>query len=170
MKKIKKVLKILVISLIFICFYLQLPTFARYYESIENILGQGVIAEPIIIVENLSDTISMEVNKKTEVKEYNFIIKNYELDSSNNKKISEVDFCYDISIQNYDDNFPIEYELYDCITGEELLNGRNNSDKFQILKNVEFEKEYKLVVSWKDKNDMSSIDDIDIIINISQVL
>lgn len=164
-----KKIAVLIINFIILCIFLQLPSFARYYELLNNIVGRATIAEPIIKVENLQDTIKTEVNKETTNKEYYFIVKNYEIDSFNNKRISEVDFYYDIEIKNYDDNFPVEYKLYDCDTGEELLNGNNISDKFEIEKNVEYERKCKLIINWNSKEEMSSIDDIDIIINVSQI-
>ena len=62
------------------------------------------------------------------------------------------------------------YELYDCENEEKLLNGGDISEKICINKNIEFEKTYKLVVSWEDKNELvGNLDDIEIIVNIEQI-
>ncbi|MBR3614617.1 MAG: hypothetical protein IKL55_05515 [Clostridia bacterium] len=101
------------------------PIFARYYERLEQFLGKASIAEFIIKVEPLQDTIITEINKESLVKEYNFCVKNYLIDG-NMKRINEVDCLYDIEIKNSSKNFPIKYELYDLKTGEEILKGSDN--------------------------------------------
>ncbi len=160
---LKKVKKLLLISLIII--NIQIVSFARYYETLDKIQGYAVIAEPIVKLESLQDTIQLEINKETERKEYYFIIKNYEIDSKNNKRISEVDFSYDIEIEITDNNFPIKYELYDISTNEKI----QNKSKFDMPKNIEFEKKYKLVIYWNDlQEEMSNKADINIKVNVSQ--
>lgn len=166
MKKSKSKIKmILIISLLLISY--SIPIFARYYETLESFSGKAIIAEPIIKVEPLQETIKMEVNKESVIKEYKFIVKNYEV-SENIKRINEVDFLYDIEIKNSDENFPIKYELFEVETGKEILNGLNKVQGLEILKNVEYEKEYKLQVTWKNKENMSSENNIDIVITASQ--
>ena len=164
MKKLK--LKTILIISIFVISYTT-PIFARYYESLEYFFGRETIAEPIIKVETLQETISMEINKENEIKEYNFIVKNYEI-SNDIKRINEVDFLYDIEIKNSAENFPIKCELYEVETGKELLNGSNKVQGIEIKKNIEYEKEYKLKVTWKNTENMSITNDIDIIITASQ--
>lgn len=131
MKQKKKLKLIFLISLVIICF--SNPIFARYYETLQSFSGKATIAEPIIKIENLQDTIKMEVNKESNIEEYNFIIKNYELEE-NQKRINEVYFEYSIEIKNTCENFPIRYELYDVESGEELLKGTN---KISRIKNLE---------------------------------
>ena len=129
MKKLKPKIKLIILVVIFIC-CLSNPIFARYYEILENISAKATIAEPIIIVEGLQDMIKTEVTKENVIEEYNFVVKNY-IQTENAKRISEVDFLYDIEIKNSDENFPVRYELYDIETGEELLNGNNKISRFR---------------------------------------
>ncbi len=164
MKKLKLKI-ILIISFLLITY--STPIFARYYESLEYFCGRATIAEPIIKVESLQETIDMEINKETGIKEYRFVVKNYEV-KENEKRINEVDFLYDIEIKNSDENFPVKCELFECESGKELLNGSNKVQGLAILKNVEYEKEYKLQVTWENKENMSGTNDIDIVVTASQ--
>ena len=155
----KKLKKILIISIFLIS--IEINCFARYYENLEKIQTKA----PIIRIDKLEDTINLELNKKTEPKEYFFIIKNYEIDELNNKRISEVDFNYNIEIINSDNKFPVKYELYDCTTGEKV----ETKNQYNIEKKKEYEKKYKLVVSWNNlQSEMSNTSDIDIVVNVSQ--
>lgn len=162
-KKIKK--QIVILSFIIIIF-LQMPCFARYYEILGKMNGKARIAEPIVKVESLQDTMNLEMNRNIEEKEYHFIIKNYEVSSTNNKKISEVDFSYNIEIKCSNNNFPVKYELIDCSTGEIVL----NNSSFEMKKNIEYEKEYKLVVKWSDvEGEINLNNNIDINIKVLQM-
>lgn len=164
MKKIKLKV-ILIISFLLICY--STPIFARYYESLECFSGKAIIAEPIIRVEKMQETINMQINKENKIEEYNFVVKNYEIDA-NGKRINEVDFLYDIEIKNSDNNFPIKCKLFEVETGKELLNGTTRVQGLEILKNVEYEKEYKLQVEWENKEKMSEECTVDILITASQ--
>ena len=164
MKKIK--LKVmLIISFLLICY--STPIFARYYEILECFSGKATIAEPIIKVEELQDTINIEINKENEIKEYNFVVKNYEINNGL-KRINEVDFLYDIEIKNSNEKFPIKCELFEIETGKELLNGTNKVQNLEIPKNVGYEKEYKLQVKWETKENMTTENAVDILIIASQ--
>ncbi len=141
--------------------------FARYYEKISNINLSFNIAEPIIIVEKKQDTIIKNINSNSPIQEFYFTIKNYK-NIENNKKISEVDFEFDIEIKNSDDTFPIKYELYDCLSNENILLEDNRTEKIDVFKNIEFEGCYKLCVVYENKNSQSTSNSIDIEININQ--
>lgn len=164
MKKIK--LKVILIISFLLIFY-STPIFARYYESLECFSGKAIIAEPIIRVEKMQETINMQINKENKIEEYNFVVKNYEIDA-NGKRINEVDFLYDIEIKNSDNNFPIKCKLFEVETGKELLNGTTRVQGLEILKNVEYEKEYKLQIEWENKEKMSEECTVDILITASQ--
>lgn len=164
----KKIRLIVIISIIFIFLIYEIPVWARYYENINKISGKAVIAEPIIKVIPLNNTIITDVNKLSNIQEYHFIIKNYETDLNNKKRVNEVDFLYDIEIKNSSNSFPIRYELYDISTNEELLKGDSKITNLIIEKNKEMEKEYKLKVYWEKKENMSSSNDIDVIVKVNQ--
>lgn len=154
-----------IITFFLICY--STPIFARYYEGLERFSCKGTIAEPIMKVETLQETIEMKIDKENTIKEYKFIVKNYEI-INNKKRISEVDFLYDIEIKKSDNNFPIKCKLFEVETGKELLNGSNKVQGLEILKNIEYEKEYKLQVIWEDKNNMTAESSIDILISANQ--
>ena len=164
MKKLKMKL-ILILSFLLISY--STPIFARYYECLESFSGKGVIAEPIIKVQALQNTINMEVNKESMIEEYSFVVRNYEL-NNNEKRINEVDFLYEIEIKNSDNNFPIKCKLFDVQTGEELLKGLKKVEGLEILKNVEYEKQYKLQVEWENKENMSRENSVDTLISARQ--
>ena len=103
MKKTYKVCIIIVVLILLSPLIVQ----ARYFEKIENIKGKGKIAEPIFKVENLQNTIIKTIDKETILEEYNFVIKNYEIENNGiNKRISQVDMKYNIQIVNEKSNFP----------------------------------------------------------------
>ena len=164
MKKIK--LLILISVLIVILF--PKNVLARYYQSFLKINGKATIAEPIIRVEPLQETITAEINKNVQIQEYFFIVKNYENDSNNNKRINEVDFSFYIEIENSNDNFPVKYELYDCETNLEILKDSNRTESMDIIKNEEYEKKYKLLVNWNELPIMSNINNTEIIVRVEQ--
>lgn len=119
-------LKKIVISILLIMIFFQIPALARYYENLKMVNAKGIIAEPIVQVELLQDTIVANVDKKNSIKECYFYLKNYLIENNNNnKRINEADFICDIEIKLTNLNFPIKFELYDCTTGEELLDGTN---------------------------------------------
>lgn len=161
---IKKKILILILFLI----SLSSISFAQYYENLGKIVGNAIIAEPIFKVESIPQIVISDFNKKTPNKEYYFVVKNYEVTEGSNKRITEVDFDFDIEIKNSDNNFPIKYELYDCSNGEEILNNLNKTERINVKKNIIFENKYKLVISWNTKEEMSSLDNIDILVNASQ--
>ena len=160
---LKKAKKLLIVSIFIIS--INICSFARYYEKIGAIQGRATIAEPIVIVEGLQDTISLEINKNTKPIQYCFVVRNYKTDSENNKKISEVDFFYNIVVKSSSTNFPVKFELYDFDSGEKI----SNESKFDMLKDVEYEKKYKLIVYWNDlQSEMSSLTDVSVLVNVSQ--
>lgn len=164
----KKKLKIVIFSIAILIVF-QSSSFARYYESLKNIYGKATIAEPIVKVEALQEPIITEFNKNTQAKEYYFTIKNYEINSNNEKRISEVDFEFAIQIKNSENTFPIKYELYECDTGNEILNGNNTTEKIVMEKSKVFDKKYKLKVLWNSNiQAIAANDNIEIIVEAFQ--
>ena len=144
---------------------------ARYFEKLENFEGRGTIAEPIFKVEKLQDTINTTINKESGIQEYIFKIKNFVLeDDGISKRISQVDMIYNIEIINEKENFPVRYELYELDTDQNLLNENGIIKDIVINKNIEYEKNYRLVVFWENKDGiLENTDNIKIIINSSQL-
>ena len=70
----KRKIKILLL-ISFVLISIQISSFARYYDVIGKIKGRATIAEPIVKVEKLQDTIIAEINKKSQPIEYYFVIK-----------------------------------------------------------------------------------------------
>lgn len=167
--KLKKlqIVKIL-LSFVIIIFCSQNSSMAKYYEMLNKVFVRTAIAEPIVVVEKMQDTVVSEMNKKSQNKEYYFKIKNYKIENSQ-KRITEIDFdCY-IEVKNSNIYFPIKYELYDCQSEEMILESQTMSKKIHIDKITEFEKDYKLVVSWDNKEIIQgNLDDIEIEIHIVQ--
>ena len=158
----RNISKTLIFFFIIIFILNPINVFARYYEKIGNIWCYMDIAQPIVEIEK-SNTIVKEINSNSKIEEFYFTIKNY-----NKTKISEIDFLYDIEIKNANNNFPIEYKLYDCISGDEVLNGTNKTLQEEMKKYIKVNNKYRLVILWKDKINQNSSTDIDIIINVIQ--
>ena len=151
--KIKKLNKrIIVLILLFIAF--SVSSYAKYYKKI-NLMYKSYIAEPIIIVEEISPkTIDTNYNRDTGELEYSFCVKNFEVDENGNKKFSEIEFDYEIIIENNNNNFPVRLELYDLDTEEELLKGNEKTNKEHICNNCEYQKNYKLYAIWDESKEL----------------
>lgn len=156
--------RIIFVVLILIVINFSTNVFARYYERISNIKLLLNIAEPIIKVEKNQETIIKNINQDTPMQEFYFTVKNYK-NIDNVKKISEIDLEFEMEIVNSDDTFPIKYELYDCLTNEKVLLDDNKSSKIDMYKNEEFERCYKLCVTYENQNGSSKENSIDILVN-----
>ena len=160
----------IIIFILILIITIPLIANARYFEKIENIVGKAKIAEPIFKVENLQDAIIQTVNKESVIKEYVFKIKNFELENNgSSKRISQVDMLYNIEIDKRAANFPIQYELYEINSTENLLQDNKKTQDFKISKDLEYEKTYKLIANWQDREGILDADDIvEIKINATQ--
>ena len=150
--------KLLVISLILLM--IPITTIASYNSSV-NLKVKSQIAEPILRIECLDNKVEKEF-KKNSIEEFNFAVKNYTGD-----RISEIDFYYTIQIIIDNNNFPAEIELFDSKENE-LLAGNLKTSKIAIYKNEEEYNQYKLVVKWKDKENLDSNANISIKIDAFQ--
>ena len=72
------------------------------------------IPEPIVDIEKSQDTIVKKIISNTQIQEFCFTIRNFK-NMENCKKISEVDFEFEIEIKKSNSIFPIKYELYDYL-------------------------------------------------------
>ena len=98
-----------------------------------------------------------------------FCIKNYEIDESGSKRISDVDFNYEMLIDESNHSFPIKYELYDMDSGEQLLKDNMKTDPKHIYRNKEYVKNYMLVASWDSNKELiGNIDITNIKIKVTQ--
>lgn len=156
--------KSLIISILIII--IPISVFARYKEEIAKVKTNGIIAEPIVRIEELSEHQVSKMNKNS-VKEYKFKVCNY-YDYKETLRISEVNFKYNIEVISTNANFPVKYELYDS-DNTELLTGKNITSDFIIHRNGVYEKEYKLIVYWEDKEEPANDTDIKIRINAFQI-
>ena len=130
-KKLINIITFIIVSLLLI----TNTSYCRYYERIESIYVSEK-AEPVVRVEKVSDKmINHDYTKNSANLEYIFLIKNYYVDESGSKKISEVSFDYEIKIIESNNKFPVKYYLFDLDDGTELLNGNLISAKKHILKN-----------------------------------
>lgn len=163
----KKIKKILIIILIFIIGVFPIKVFSRYYQKNQNIKLYLKMAEPIIKVEPKQNTIIKKVNANTQIEEYHFIIKNYDI-IDNNKKISEVGFSFNVEIKSSNNQFPIRYEIFDCLSEKEIMQEDNKTSNISINKNEEFERCYKLCLKYDKEKKSKVTNEIDIVVNIEQ--
>lgn len=116
------------------------------YKTMITGNGNGVIAEPIIVLEKDS-VINTEYNKKTGTLEYFFNIKNY-----NSEKVNDVECFYNIEIIQDNMNFPIEYKLVDISNNKVISLTNNKTIDFLMGSSIKEEDKYKLEITWLDKN------------------
>lgn len=164
----KKYILKLLSCIIIVLFGITISTnvFARYFEIFDKKLVTAQIANPIFNVISLQKEISCQINKETKLDTYKFKITNY--DQIGN--ISEVPFEYDIEIIESDNRFPVEYELYEIGNTENLLLNSNKTNKFSIFPNLEYEKEFELLVKWKSKEgEIGAEKNIQIVVNSEQI-
>ncbi len=157
----KKIVSKLIMLFLLMIFYLKIYSFAMYCESLKNIQIRANIAEPIIKIEPLQETIFCKMNSNSENKEYIFSIKNYYINENNIKRISETDFDFNFEVTVSNKQFPIKYKLYDCNTQKEIL---DFNEKIHIEKDIEFENKYKLVIFWQEKTEMAKNANVEIIV------
>jgi len=141
-----RIKQILLITLLVLLLLPSSIVMSKYVSKIEQ-NGRTEIARPIIVFEEQTDLNSEIIDKDSFPLEYSFKIKNYIDDA-----INEVDFHYNIEIQGLEGNFPIKYILIDENIDEEMLLKESKTDNFQISKDIEEEKKYKLIIKW-DKKD-----------------
>ena len=167
MKRVIVNKKVILFTLIFMAYAVN--SYGRYFKSI-NSRYYGQIAEPIIKVQGISTkVIDKDFNRNVGEIEYLFDIKNFEIEQNGSKRISEVDFNYEIYLEETNQNFPVKYELYDMCTGEELLNGNNKTLPKHISRGKECIKNYKLVARWDESKVLIGKEDvIDIKIKVTQ--
>ena len=148
-KKIrKKELTITFIIMIILLLFFSGYSMGKSYQSI-NILANGEIAKPILVVENNP---AIEINGKNEKEYYNFKVKN----SSQNGEINQVDLEYYIEILNNKEE-SISFKLYKDEKEIKLTN--NKTENISIPKGKLEEHNYKLEIIY-DKSKNHSIDDI----------
>ena len=166
MKNMKKI--VFIILILFLVVIISNISFAKYSSLISNIKGEAIIAEPIIICER-DNVIKSDFNKESVLPEYKFSIKNY-LQDENGIKINEVDFYYNIEIVNSNENFPVEYELYDCETGNKIELLENKTEFFNIAKGEKEDKNFKLLLKWNNnkQDKLSEFNNIKILIEVIQ--
>jgi hypothetical protein len=142
----------LIVSIVIIL--LPITAFAMYKDScIVN--AKAKIAEPIFLVESINEKEDSYFYDNS-IKEYCFKVKN-----NVNQRNSEVDFSYKILVEYSNSNFPVKCQLFNS-KNEEILKGNNSTEYILVEKNKSYDEEYRLVVSWKDGENLSEKTDINI--------
>lgn len=160
-KYIRKNLFIIISCLSIIC--INNILYSKYLLKVETV-GKASIAKSIVILED-NETINKKVDRTSFPIEYYFAINNY--DNKNN--INEVDFYYTITIENSNDNFPINYILYDCDNNREIKLDNNTSEILKINKNIKTSRKFKVILNWKDINkELSNNTEIILKVNVIQ--
>jgi hypothetical protein len=164
MKKIKKIISkfyLLIFLIIFILGVVCNFTFSKYSQVIDG-AGGASIAKPIIHIEK-EDVKEMEIYKGCKQIEYNFSVSNFE-----GNDLTDVDFEYIISIEESNNNFPVQYSLLND-NNEEIKLENNKSEKILLTKEKETVHSYKLIAKWQDlQGELSAKDSIKINIEMNQ--
>ena len=156
--------KSLIISILIII--IPITAWARYQSETSTVKTNGIIAEPIVRIEEIDQHQIYEMNKQS-VEEYRFKVCNYNK-IGDIARISEINFKYNIEIVNTNSNFPIRFELYNS-NNNEILNGKNITSDFLIQRNNIYEKEYRLIIYWEDKTELANTTDVNIKVNAFQI-
>ncbi len=160
--KLIKIVHVILFLLLLILFQIVDFSNSKYSTNLFQIYG-AQIAEPIIILESFKEDNKL-VNKLDFPLEYEFEIKNY-----NELKTNEVDFIYNIEIEESNLNFPIKYKIIDLSNNQEIKIENNISEDLKIKKETKEEKKYKLVIEWEDeKEELSQMIDLKLKLNLKQ--
>lgn len=161
----RKVLKILILIII-----LLIITNISYAKFITRINGKGLtkVKVPILVLEN-NEVITGEISKKNNSYYQDFSLKNY-LEST--KQINEINFEYTIKLFLSTTNFPVNYQLINLDTNQEILFNENfETGKIQIGTDKIMHR-YRLIVNWSENYNNEIVDenvDVKIKINANQV-
>ncbi len=107
------------------------------------------ILKPIIVLEK-NEMLKQQIHEKSFPMEYKFCLNNYQ-----ENEVNEIDFDYQIEIENSVDNFPVNYQLIDCATNQkiELIDGK--SEILHIKKSIKESRKFKLVLEWLELDEMA---------------
>ena len=123
-------------------------TFARYYEKISNIKLLFSIPEPIVDIEKSQDTIVKKIISNTQIQEFCFTIRNFK-NMENCKKISEVDFEFEIEIK-IENKETVVFAHGKKITEEKLQSLENSLAVSKIAGIANNSNAYKIVEKYID--------------------
>ena len=147
----KKNIKIFIIAILVII----ANVINLYAQNNDDYKFNAKIAKPIIKIEK-DDKINMKINKENFPNEYSFSVLNYNEDS-----INEVDSDYYIELKCSENNFPINYILYDCDLEKQINFFDGKSETFKITKNIKEKRNFKVIFNWKN-GDYELADDLKI--------
>ena len=143
--KIKLFEKFVILLLLLICLILIKSSIAKYINLFDR-SGNGVIAEPIIVLEK-DEVVDKYFDKRTDSINYLINIKNY-----TDEKINEVGFTYNLEILESNNDFPIDIKLIDLNTNEEVELNDNKTQEYLIGVNSREDHRYLLNIDWKNKD------------------
>ena len=144
--KIKNSFLVFLLVLIMICNI----TYSKYYYSYSANIISPRIAVPVIEVWS-QDKIMAQVSSDSN-SEFSFSIRNY-----NGINISQVDMYYTIEVLSSNENFPVQFSLYDENHNQLVLTD-NISTIFEISKESQDEDIFTLVATFIGDNTLNDID------------
>ena len=86
----------------------------------------------------------------------------------NEKEVNKVEFDYVIEIENSVDNFPVNYQLMDCETGQQIQLIDGKSEILHIQKSLKESRKFKLLFEWRELEKMADDLQIKLKINVIQ--
>ncbi len=151
----------------FLLFFCGFALIINCISMLQNVQGTQIgiyseILKPIIVLEK-EETLKQQIDEKSFPLEYEFCIQNY-----NEKEVNEVDFDYDIEIENSVDNFPVNYQLIDCETNQQIQLVDGKSELLQIKKSEKETRRFKLVFEWRELEEKADDLQIKLKINVIQ--
>lgn len=151
----------------FLLFFCGFALIINCISMLQNVQGTQIgihseILKPIIVLEK-EQTLKQQIDEKSFPLEYEFCIHNY-----NEKEVNKVEFDYVIEIENSVDNFPVNYQLMDCETGQQIQLIDGKSEILHIQKSLKESRKFKLLFEWRELEKMADDLQIKLKINVIQ--
>lgn len=136
-------------------------------SMLQNVQGTEVgvhseILKPIIVLEK-DEMLKQQIHENSFPLEYEFCLNNYQ-----ENEVNEIDFDYQIEIENSVDNFPVNYQLIDCETGQQIQLIDGKSELLHIRKSIKESRKFKLVFEWRELEEKADDLQIKLKINVIQ--
>ena len=151
----------------FLLFFCGFALIINCISMLQNVQGTQIgihseILKPIIVLEK-DEILKQQIHEKSFPLEYGFCIQNYQ-----ENEINEVDFDYQIEIENSVDNFPVNYQLIDCENNQQIQLVNGKSELLQIKKSEKENRRFKLVFEWRELEEKADDLQIKLKINVIQ--
>lgn len=142
--KQRKIRKVLVAISMVVVFINAITIFNK--GEIGQYQVEAKTAKPIIVIET-DHYLKEQINENSFPIEYYFCINNYQ-----EEEINEVEFEYNIELENSTEDFPVSYQLVELRNNQEIRLIDGKSENLKIGKNVKESQKFKVIFQWQELN------------------